>query len=102
MAVIPQLNVNCDVYEGTEDYRTFLNQELVRLAVTDIGLLNGILLAACRHLTLYHRQQQVYTQLATHFKLASLRIINATISEGPSSVRGSTVANVIMLACDEV
>lgn len=100
--IIPKMSA-CDMFRGPENYRSLLVEEWARLALTDVGFLNGILLAACRHMSLNnHPQHRFYMQLAIRFKLVCLRSLSATISAGPSSIKESSIANVIELASDEV
>jgi hypothetical protein len=96
------MSTNCHIFQGPEDYRRLLIEEWTRFGLTDAGFLNSLFLAACRHLSLYHLQQQIYIQLAIQYKLMSLQNLGITISAGPSSVKDSTIANVISLASDEV
>jgi len=90
------------MFQGPE-IRLLLIEQWARLALTDVGFCNGLLLASCRHLSLNnHPQQQFYAQLAIRFKLVCLQSLSATISAGPSFINDSSIANVIELASDEV
>lgn len=83
-------------------YLERMAKEWVRLALSDLGFLNGIFLAACRHLSENHRQQQFFKQLAIQYKLACVQALNNAISVETSSVSDPTVAKVLVLAWDEV
>lgn len=82
-----------------------MTREWVRLTLTNVGALDGVFLAACRHLLSNQpdQQQQLYTQLAFQYKLSSVRALREAISiETSSLISDSTVAIGIMLAYDEV
>jgi hypothetical protein len=83
-----------------------MTKDWVRLTLTNVGSLNGILLAACRHLSGYHQQHQQqhhYQQLAILYKLYCVQDLRKAISlEISSLISDGTVANSILLAYDEV
>lgn len=82
-----------------------MKREWVRLTVTNTGSLDGIFLAACRHLlkTQEEQQQQYFKQLALQYKVSCLESLREAISIDPSSlINDSAVAVGILLAYDEV
>lgn len=79
-----------------------MTREWVRLTLTNAGSLNGIFLAACRHLWMQCRQQY-YMQLAMQYKLSCVQTLRKTIyAETSSCINDSTIAIGLFLAYDEV
>jgi hypothetical protein len=102
--VIPWLNSRCGMQVlGTSDiYLECMNQDWVRLALTDAGFLQSIFLETCRHLSMaWYQRQGDFVQLASRYKIACMRTLIESIS-GRSSYNDATIANVIELAFDEV
>lgn len=78
-------------------------KDWVQLTLTDVGTLNGVFLAACRHLVENQQQQQYHTRLAVQYKLYCLQALREAISsETSSKISDSTVGIGILLAYDEV
>ncbi|KAK4062015.1 transcriptional regulator family: Fungal Specific TF [Trichoderma aggressivum f. europaeum] len=84
-------------------------EEWIRLSLSDVGFLSGILLIASRYLSIFHQpyhplQNQLYTEQATRYKLVCLQTLNEAISfntgQGPFS--DSVVAETMVLALDEI
>jgi hypothetical protein len=75
----------------------------VPLALTDAGLLDSILLTACRHLSSndWQQQQQQFKELSVQYKLECLRSLREAISV-KTSFDDATVAKAVMLVYDEV
>lgn len=98
-AVIPLMRCN----EFAAYYMERMTRAWVPLALTDEGLVNALLLAACRHLTGHCQQwqQQQFIQLAAQFKLASVRSLREAIS-AEVFFSDATVIKAVMLAYDEV
>lgn len=111
-AVIPFLNKHCNEMRDPENYQERMTTGWLRLALTDAGFLQGIFLAACRHLSESHaadeadptrrHQQELFLQLAVRYKIESVRTLIRTIAQRRVAVDDSTVGNVMMLAFDEV
>ena len=79
----------------------------VPTAITESSLLDIILLAACRHLSIAYRQgsqeqQRIFQQLTFQYKSQSLQALRHAISAEMPMLTDSTVAKAIMLAYDEV
>jgi hypothetical protein len=102
-ALIPRMKIYCSIVRHPVSYLEFMTEEWMGLAQTDTGLLSGLFLAASRHLSENHPQQQLFTRLAIQYKIACVRAVSETISAATlSQFRDSTVANVMVLAFDEV
>jgi len=95
------MDQHCNKLVNSERYLDLMTKEWVRLTLTNVGSLNGIFLAACRHLQ--QQQQQYYTKLAIQYKLCCMQALREAISfEISSLISNSTVAIGILLAYDEV
>ncbi|PKK51777.1 hypothetical protein CI102_3149 [Trichoderma harzianum] len=84
-------------------------EEWVRLSLSDIGFLSGILLIASRYLSIFHQpyhphQNQMYTEQATRYKLVCLQTLNEAISfnTGQGTFSDSVIAETMVLALDEI
>ena len=86
---------------STSEKRLML-MEFARLSHSDQGLLNGLLLQACRHRYSRHSEEEDFQRMATAYKLQCLRYLNMTLAASPSVFSDATVANVLTLALDEV
>lgn len=103
--VLPYMNITCNKLKDPKTYLDLMTKEWVRLTLTNVGSLNGIFLAACRHLLQFQQQHQheYYLQLATHYKLLCLQALREAIfSEKSSMISDSTVTVGILLAYDEL
>ncbi|RAK90810.1 hypothetical protein BO79DRAFT_169836 [Aspergillus costaricaensis CBS 115574] len=89
----------------------FFAQRMIRLwvptAITESSLLDIILLAACRHLSIAYgqgsqEQQRIFQQLTLQYKSQSLHALRHAISAEMPLLSDSTVAKAIMLAYDEL
>jgi len=105
-AVIPYMDQHCNKLRDSERYLDLMTKEWVRLTLTNVGTLNGIFLAACRHLLenqQQQQQQQYYTQLAIQYKLYCVQALREAISSEISSlISDSTIAIGMLLAYDEL
>jgi hypothetical protein len=82
-----------------------MTKEWVRLTLASAGSLDGIFLAACRHLlrSLPQDQQLYYLHLATQYKVSCVRALREAIdSEASSLFSDETIAMGVVLAYDEV
>ncbi|RDW57272.1 hypothetical protein BP5796_12722 [Coleophoma crateriformis] len=102
-AVIPYMNTACNKLREPERYVDLMTTEWVWITLTNVGALNGVFLAACRHLSSKPLQQQLYyQQLAFQYKVSCVRSLRKAISaEASSLISDSTVALGILLAYDE-
>ncbi len=84
-----------------EAYLQGTKTEWVSLALTDLGMLNGLLVSACRSLhSLYGGGP--YLEYALRYKMACIVDLNRAITGEGSKPRDSTIAKAIILASDEV
>lgn len=82
------------------DYR-YRKQNWILFSSTEVELLKGFLLAACRHLYIVHLEKE-FGQLAIQYKLNYVRSLRETISAtGPASSR-MAVTKALVLGIDEV
>ncbi|RDW63425.1 hypothetical protein BP6252_10970 [Coleophoma cylindrospora] len=101
-AVIPYMNIHCNKLREPERYIDLMTTEWVWITLTNVGALNGVFLAACRHLSEQLQQQPQYKQLAFRYKVSCVQNLREAISvEASSLISDSTVALGILLAYDE-
>jgi hypothetical protein len=97
------MDKNCNKLNDPAKYLELLSTEWVRLTLTNVGSLNGMFLASCRHLLENQQQSQNYRQLAIQYKLYCVQALREAITFQMSSlISDSTVAMGILLAYDEV
>jgi hypothetical protein len=99
------MNINCNKLRDPMRYLDLMTREWVRLTLTNAGSLNGVFLAACRHLLKSQQQyqQQYYMQLAIQYKLSCVRDLREAIFfEMSSLISDPTIAIGLLLAYDEV
>ncbi|KAH6989924.1 hypothetical protein EDB80DRAFT_163245 [Ilyonectria destructans] len=75
--------------------------EWIPLAMTDPGMLNGILVPACRNLHSLQGEGQ-YLEMALRYKVACIVSLNMDLSEQGGKPGDSSIAKAIILAGDEV
>lgn len=75
--------------------------ELLPAALANPGLLSAILLSACRSL-FEEAKNNRYVQLATYYKLACLRSMSELLAAQDPPVGDPAIAQVSLLAADEV
>ena len=84
-------------------YMQGIKTEWISLALTDPGMLNGILIPACRSLHYLHGgSPHRYLEYALRYKMACIASLNKAISEEGNNPRDSTIAKAVILAGDEV
>lgn len=99
------MNIHCNKLQDPTKYMDLMTREWVRLTLTSTGSLNGVFLAACRHLLKSQQQyqQQYYTQLVIQYKLFCVQALRESILfEMSSLISDSTFAIGVLLAYDEV
>lgn len=84
------------------DSKAGMVKDWLRLALTDDGLVCGILLSSCRHLSHYGFQEHQIRQLALAYKVTCLRALREVISMESKPAGDVMVAKALMLAFDEV
>ncbi|KAL7916806.1 hypothetical protein GGI35DRAFT_434032 [Trichoderma velutinum] len=84
-------------------------EDWIRLSLSDIGFLSGILLVASRYLSIFHQpyhphQNQLFSEQATRYKLVCLQTLNKAISfnTGIGPFSDSVIAETMVLALDEI
>ncbi|RSM08473.1 hypothetical protein CDV31_008110 [Fusarium ambrosium] len=99
--VVPYLDLHCPVMRHLGGDYHYRKQNWILLASTEVDLLKGFLLAACRHLFIVHLEKE-FGQLAIQYKLSYVRSLRETISAtGPESSR-MAVTKALVLAIDEI
>ena len=99
------MNIACNKMRDPKTYVDLMTREWVRLTLTNAGSLNGIFLASCRHILQEQQQNKPsrYSQLATKYKLLSVKALREAISSETSAlISDSTLSINILLAYDEV
>lgn len=96
------MNKNCVIFQSAVNNSYLMPLDWVKLSLTDVGLLYGILLGSCRYLCAVQHQEHNFMRLAIQYKLASMRQLRAAIMKEASFFDDSTVGNVMALAIDEV
>ena len=99
-AVVPLMRCN----DTSGSYVEQMARSLVPLALPDLGLLDSLFLAACRHLASNYQQgpQYVqYTRLALQYKLLCIHSVIEAIP-GKAQTSDVTILGAMMLAYDEV
>lgn len=99
--VVPTLNIQCRNLTNLGESAERMLREWVRLALTDTVVLQGILLAACRHLIERGYQAWKFEELAAGYKVRCVRdVIDAIGRKDPDM--DVTFAKIFTLANDEV
>jgi hypothetical protein len=101
--VVPLETRHSHQFINPEAYRWNILMEWVPTAVSDPGLLNGLMLYACRSLYVLTGETGYY-DLALRYKLACMSIVNDEISasSGTGTVGPVMIARVLQLASDEL
>ncbi|RQM06588.1 hypothetical protein DH86_00001211 [Scytalidium sp. 3C] len=100
-AIVPLMRCN----ELPQFFTESMTREWVPLALTDIGLLDGIFLSACRHLAAHHcidQKQQLFSQLAVRYKVECVQSLRGALLKKMPPFADSIVAQAVMLAYDEL
>lgn len=99
--VVPYLDLHCPVMRHLGGDYHYRKQNWILLASTEIDLLKGFLLAACRHLFIVHLEKE-FGQLAIQYKLSYVRSLRETISATGAESSRMAVTKALVLAIDEV
>ncbi|KAK3348917.1 hypothetical protein B0T25DRAFT_609223 [Lasiosphaeria hispida] len=101
--VIGRGSFSTRTFPTPEAYLWGIKTEWVTLALTDPGMLNGILISACRSLhSLHGGGPHRYLEYALRYKMACIVSLNKAISEEGSNPQDSSIAKAVILASDEV
>ncbi|KAM6511449.1 hypothetical protein FALCPG4_016451 [Fusarium falciforme] len=99
--VVPYLDLHCPVMKHLGGDYHYRKQNWILFASTEVELLKGFLLAACRHLYIVQSEKE-FGPLAIQYKLNYVRSLRETISAtGPASGR-MAVTKALVLSIDEV
>ncbi|KAH8676227.1 hypothetical protein BX600DRAFT_508401 [Xylariales sp. PMI_506] len=84
-------------------YRSHMATQWVPSAIADAGMLDGVLLFACRSLHILTRDPAYY-QLALGYKMVCLRALGEAVSRvrAAGTVRDTTIASALQMASDEL
>ncbi len=89
-AVVPYLALHCAIVGESMEIQKGMVTQWLRLALTDKGLVCGVLLSACRHLALYRFEDQQLRQLSLAYKLECLQALQKAISTDAGPI-GDTI-----------
>lgn len=101
--VIPNANSYCDHGDAETLFLTGMKSHWLPLAFSDVGLLCGLLLAACRHLLIAGPAvNKEYAGMALLYKGECIKSTNqAVVTEG-TSVSDATIGKALIMSSDEV
>ncbi|KAK4039723.1 NADP-dependent oxidoreductase domain-containing protein [Parachaetomium inaequale] len=99
--VTPDMCNRCPVLNLLGDVNRRVRDNWVILSSTNVEMLRGSLLSACRWLSIVHQQPE-YAELAIQYKLRLVRDLQETIGVGTPSSRRSAVSKALVLAFDEI
>ncbi|KAK0721786.1 hypothetical protein B0T26DRAFT_673571 [Lasiosphaeria miniovina] len=95
-------NFSTPSFPTPETYWQGLRTQWVPLALTDPGMLDGLLTPACRSLhSLYGDGRSAYWTCALSYKTACIVSLSQAISREGNNPRDSTIAKAVILAGDE-
>ncbi|KAH6894523.1 hypothetical protein B0T10DRAFT_546022 [Thelonectria olida] len=100
--VIPNAHSYCNHGDAEALFLVGMKLHWLPMALSDVGLLCGLLLAACRHLTAPSPvASDDYTQMALRYKGVCIKSTNeAVVAEG-TSVSDTTIAKALIMSSDE-
>lgn len=99
MTSVTRLCIQGAEFENT--FRFELAQEWVQLAAGDPGILSGLLMAACRNLSM-NNHAEVYGSQLLAYKYDCIRILRLAMESEGSRVSDSTIVKTLALASDAV
>ncbi|KAM0270257.1 hypothetical protein ACHAQH_009498, partial [Verticillium albo-atrum] len=91
----------CPVVNYQYPAEKHIKENWAMFSTTDIDLLKGCLLAACRHLSLVHQESE-YEDFALQYKLNILASMRSTTWKGDMAASRSAVTKAMVLAFDEM
>ena len=102
--MIPYVKPRCNPTETEEEiYLSGLTNEWIPLTLSHTGIIDGLLLAACRSMVaLYGHISTLYLESALRYKGEIIKNINRAITEEGFSPSDVTLAMALLLASDEV
>ncbi|CAM1504983.1 Fc.00g106200.m01.CDS01 [Cosmosporella sp. VM-42] len=99
--VFPNMQVQCPVIQYLGELQAYVKANWILLSSTDMDLLKGFLLAACRHLSMVGVEKE-YDEFAIQYKLRYVRNLRETISAGNLVSSRMAVTRALVLAFDEI
>jgi hypothetical protein len=99
--VVPTLNIQCINLRDQGETVERMLREWVHFSLTDVVFLQGILLAACRHLIGQGHHAWRLEELAAGYKVQCVRAVIDAIGRKDLDM-DATFAKIFMLATDEV
>lgn len=91
----------CPVIYDLGKRHEYIVNNWILISSTDIELLSGFLLTACRHLSMVEHKQE-YEESALQYKLRCVEGLRSTISAGILSSSRMAVTKALVLVSDEV
>ncbi|KZL70448.1 hypothetical protein CT0861_07107 [Colletotrichum tofieldiae] len=98
--IAPNLEAQCPVVNYLGQKYDNIRGNWLLLGSTDINLLRGFLLAACRHLSFH--QGELYSEWAIQYKLKHVQDLRECLSADDPASRRTSVAKALVLAFDEI
>jgi hypothetical protein len=99
--VVPALNIQCTNLKNLGETAERMLREWVQFSLTDHVFLQGILLAACRHLIGRGYHAWRFEELAAGYKVQCVRAVIDAIGKTDLDIN-ATFAKIFTLANDEV
>ncbi|KAK4121003.1 hypothetical protein N657DRAFT_648380 [Parathielavia appendiculata] len=100
--VSPAICDRCPILNGLGiEHRRRVRDNWAILSSTDLEILRGTLLSACRWLSMV-QQETEYAELAIEYKLRLVRDLQGTIRTGGLLSSRTAVSKALVLACDEI
>ena len=98
------MRVNCPLIRRLGEKHAYVRNNWLLLSATDTDLLNGALLSACRHISIFSTPEQAaeFTQFANQYKLKFVRQLQESIASGHQASRVRAVTRALVLAFDDV
>lgn len=98
--IAPLLETQCPVVNHFGQNHDSMRGNWLLFSSTDINLLHGFLLTACRHLSL--QQGEIYAVWAIQYKLKYVQDLRESLSADDPTSRRTAVSKALVLAFDEV
>ncbi|KPM38265.1 hypothetical protein AK830_g8296 [Neonectria ditissima] len=99
--VMPYLNNYCPVLQHLGEWHKSMRNNWILHSSTDVDLLRGFLLGACRHLSMVNSEEK-FAEIAVQYKLSYVKSLRETISTQSPSSKRIAVTKALVLAFDEI
>jgi hypothetical protein len=100
--VVPLVQASSFAFIDPVAYSNGVKRDLIPLALTNPGLLDGILVSSCRSLHVLYDGKGSYLERALRYKLACIRSLNQEIMVESTMLQDATILKSIVMAGDEV